>query len=332
VQDCIGRAGCFDSHMPESSLRLWACFCLLLVGGTEGAAQIKLEPAVLDLGRVGQRETFARTVTLTNTSRAVWEILAIQTDCACTAVTPKTKRLAPGESTAVSVVVESRSFQGQVVRQIAVQTTAGDAEFSVRMNVAPLGNWNIGAFPVMFPRSLLAQETKMGVRLSYAGEGRVELLTAAADVSWLDVTIAALDAPNAYELRLTKRPMAAPAGLLSATVRVTTSSRDQPVLTIPILTPVTSAAHLVPDPVVLPTVRVGEDSSGTFRIVDWVGQNPPAAHVAGGKITPVGVVDGAYAFTLTMRPQTAGMQVETLQVYDGQMMQIEVPVVLRAEP
>ncbi len=310
--------------------RLLVFILLLTAVGADGWARVSFSPELLDIGRVGQHASFERTVQVTNTGAAPLEILSVEPDCSCTLVIPEKRVLAAGESTPMKVVVESRSYQGEVIRRIKLSTSAGDEILMVKMNIAPLGDWNIAAYPIMFTRSQRKAEARLGVRLSPAEPGQpvTTLVSAETGAAWLEAEIVPVGNPGGYELKLLRKA-GAPAGMLKTEVRIHTASPDHAALVIPVFAPVASATRVSPNPLTLPRVRVGETAEAVFRVIAWEGENPPTLRLEGAEIAATESGDG---YRVTLRVRREGVETRVLRIDDGEVRVLETPVIVQGMP
>src|SRR4051812_44975990 len=96
-----------------------------LICAVDLRAQLKAEPASLDLGRQKQEQVARGEVKLVNTGTESVDITEVTADCSCTAGDPDKKTLAPGESTRLAISVETRSYEGELKRRVHVETTKG---------------------------------------------------------------------------------------------------------------------------------------------------------------------------------------------------------------
>lgn len=295
-------------------------------------AQLKFAPATVDLGRQLQHQQLERTVTVTNTGRAPLEILRVLSDCGCTVATPAERHLAPGASTTLQLHAETRTFQGVIERSITLETTLGDFSLPVQMQVAAFAEWDVTPLPVMLPPSNKADDARATVRLTFAGNGGTKALDAKANVPWLTAKLTPGERAGDYLLQLQKSAAIAPTGNLSAVVTVTTSDATKPTLSIPVFVAVNSGVRVTPNPILLPTTTVGTEARGTFRVIGWTGQHPPVVRLAEGEVHSAREPNGDFTFEVRIRPERAGALTQMVQLYDGEQVEIQVPLVLRAEP
>lgn len=94
------------------------------LGGDEAAAapRIRVEPEAFDFGKTLPEKTLRKEFTLRNFGEAELVIEGVSTTCGCTAAITAKTRLAPGDSTQLSVTLETRSYSGKLERQVLVRS------------------------------------------------------------------------------------------------------------------------------------------------------------------------------------------------------------------
>jgi len=308
-----------------------ALFSLLfVVAGGEARAQLKAEPASLDLGKHQQEQSVAAEVKLTNAGGAPLEILSVIADCSCTAATPEKRTLAPGESTPLKISVETRAYQGALHRNVHVQTSAGELLIPIVLNVSLYKSWTLNPSVIVLPSSSRGHEGTLQVTLQYTGGDKVTLGKIASAQSWLDAT-AASDDGKTFTITLVKRADA-PAGNHPVKVGVETTDPDEPQLTLNVFIPVTSALRITPNPVVMPTVKVGQPSSREIVIHGWSETDDPRLELSQGTARKLSREGGQVHFELSIAPGLPGPLTQLLRIYHGESLEAEIPVILRAEP
>lgn len=295
-------------------------------------AQLKFEPELVDLGKQKQHQQIERVVTVTNTSGAPLDILRMISDCGCTAGMPAELRLAPGASTTMKVHTDTRTFQGLIERRITLQTTMGDFSVPVRMQVSAFEDWTVSPLPVIMPPSMKDQAARNTVLLTYTGNAGTTAIEAKSNLPWLEAQLTVGERAGDYLLHLHKPAAAAPSGNLSAIVIVKTSDPAQSLISIPVYIPVHSGVRVAPNPIILPTTKAGQESRGYFRVMGWTGQNAPLAKMGSGEVVPAGELNGEFTFEVSVRPEREGALTQMVQLYDGAKLEVEVPMVVRAEP
>lgn len=93
-------------------------------------AVLSVEPDGFDFGTVRQGRTLNKEFALRNDGSADLEIEEIATDCGCAVAELTRKRLAPGESVALRVTLETRDEHGPIERHVLIRSN--DASQPVR--------------------------------------------------------------------------------------------------------------------------------------------------------------------------------------------------------
>lgn len=81
-----------------------------------------MQEKVHDFGRVSQGEKLSHTFTIKNKGDSALEIKKIVTACGCTAAVVDSKLIAPGTSTSVEVTFDTEGFRGQKEKKISIYT------------------------------------------------------------------------------------------------------------------------------------------------------------------------------------------------------------------
>ncbi|MFT3783737.1 MAG: DUF1573 domain-containing protein [Nibricoccus sp.] len=290
---------------------------------------VKAEPSAIDLGRRLQEQRIDVEVKLSNDGKEAVEILNVSADCSCTAAVPDKRTLAPGEATTLAISVETRGYYGKIRRNIHVQTSAGDLTIPIDLTIAMFKSWMLEPATIVFPPSSKGREAEMQVSLSYTGEGKVEIRKISCDPGFLQVHPASEDGRN-YVLKLMK-PADSPAGNYSIKVVIETSDAEEPQISFNVFASIASALRITPNPIVLPTVKVGQTSSREFFIQNWIGNEYPRVEVQDGLVKSFGLEGERLKFEISFTPSTPGPMTRLLRIYDGKTLESEIPVILRAE-
>ena len=170
----------------------------------------------------------------------------------------------------------------------------------------------------------------MQVTLDYSGGEKASVGKITCTPDWMDATAASADGKT-YSLSFVKRADA-PAGNHTVKVVVENSDPAEPQLTFSVFVPVTSALRVTPNPVVLPTIKVGQTVSHEIVINGWNGSGEPRLVLARGQTRKLELENGRFRFEISVTPVTPGPLTQLLRIYDGEALEAEVPVILRAEP
>jgi hypothetical protein len=297
---------------------------------SEARAQLKAVPSSLNLGRHPQQQSVAAEVLLTNSGSGPLEIIGVNPDCSCTVATPETHLLAPGESTPLKIVVETRTYQGLVHRNIHVQTSAGELSIPIELTVSLFKSWQLNPAVIVLPPSQKGREATMSVTLEYTGGDKASLGKIVSTPAWLEATAASSD-EKVFSINFVKQADA-PAGNHTVKVVVENSDKTEPQLTFNVFVPVTSALRITPNPVVLPTIKVGQSASHEIVINGWSGASEPRLELNQGKARKLEQESGRYRFEIVITPASPGPLTQLLRIYDGESLEAEIPVIVRAEP
>jgi len=303
---------------------------LILVGMAEARAQLKADPTTLNLGRHQQQQSVAAGVILTNAGSGPLEITGVNADCSCTVATPEKHLLAPGESTPLKIVVETRTYQGVVHRNVHVQTSAGQLSIPIEVMVSLFKSWQLNPAVIVLPPSQKGREAAMAVTLEYTGGGKASLGKIASTPAWLEATASGADG-KVFSINFIKRADA-PAGNHSVKVVVENSDQAEPQLTFNVFVPVTSALRITPNPVVLPTIKLGQSASHEIVISGWSGTGEPRLELNQGQARKLEQESGRFHFEIVLTPSAPGPLTQLLRIYDGESLEAELPVIVRAEP
>ncbi|RKY32477.1 MAG: hypothetical protein DRP74_02565 [Candidatus Omnitrophota bacterium] len=99
----------------------------------EVAAELREEPqenlakeeeaySIWDFGKVQEGEVLEHSFILQNDSQDTLNINSLNTSCGCTVSEVEKKSLAPGESTTINVIFNSKGYSGAVQQQVFVNT------------------------------------------------------------------------------------------------------------------------------------------------------------------------------------------------------------------
>jgi hypothetical protein len=307
---------------------LFSLFLLVVVG--EARAQLKAGPSSLNLGRRQQQQSVAAEVMLTNAGSGPLEITGVNSGCSCTVATPEKRLLAPGESTPLKIVVETRTYQGLVHRNVHVQTSAGELSIPIEVTVSLFKSWQLNPAVIVLPPSQKGRAATMAVTLEYTGGDKAGLGKIVSTPAWLEATATSADG-KVFSINFVKRPEA-PAGNHTVKVVVESSDQTEPQLTFNVFVPVTSDLRVTPNPVVLPTIKVGQSASHEIVINGWSGTAEPRLELNQGQARKLEQESGRFRFEIVITPAAPGPLTQLLRIYDGESLEAEVPVIVRAEP
>lgn len=302
----------------------------LAAGSALAYAGLQADPAAIDLGRRQQEQTVALEVKLTNTGADPLEILSVTADCSCTAAAPGKRKLAPGESTPLQISVETRGYVGRLRRNVHVQASTGELTIPVDLNISLFKNWSLEPSTIVMPPSPKGQVAEVRATLQHLSEGKAELGKIVCTPDWLQA-VPQSDDGKTYQLKFVK-PASAPAGNYSVKVVVATTDAEDPSLSFNVFVPITSSLRVMPNPVVLPTVKAGQTSTREITIQGWSAADVPHFDLAHGQIKLLHSEGGKITCEVTVQPPSPGPLTQLLRIYDGEKLEAEIPVIVRAEP
>lgn len=291
-------------------------------------AEVKPTPAAIDFGNQRQERVLKAAITLTNTGAKPVEIVRVGADCSCTAATSRLGNLAPGESTTVDVSFETRSYQGEVVRRVFVQTSEGDLLVPVRALVSAFDDWTFSQQGAVFAASNKGAEAKTSLLVRYLGKGEARVTGVRADVPW--ISAATEETPEGTRIVLTKRAEA-PAGNHQPAIHVSTTDAHEPEISFPAYVSVYSNLNIKPNPVLLPMTPVGKSVAIPLTLSGWEAREDPRFELEDGEAKVSQRDGGEVLASVSVTPRRAGSATRLLRIYAGDSLEAEVPVIVRAE-
>lgn len=319
------------NYFSRTTLFRLLCLALIsLASRPELWAEIKAEPASIDFGRQRQQKTASGTVKLTNTGKTPLTITHVAADCSCTAGTPEKRDLAPGESTNVDITFDTRNYQGEVHRRVLVETTSGEVTVQVQALVSAYDHWSLPAQIAIFPPSNKGTEANTSVALTYIGDGTpAEVKEIKSSVPWLKAEVTER-AAGTTTLTLTK-VAGAPAGNHQPKLTVYTTDTHEPEIDVPVFATVLSSLTLQPNPVLLPSVKVGTPAVLPVSLSGWEASVDPRFEIEGGQATLRKRDRSDVLFDVSVTPTQLGTSTQLLRIFAGDSVEAEIPVIIRAE-
>ncbi len=90
------------------------------------AASITVSPSVLEFGNCGHNQTIRKEVTISNNGTESLRITRIRSSCSCTKCSMKQRRIAPGSSETLSVVLSTGRVMGMLHKYVEIHTDQPD--------------------------------------------------------------------------------------------------------------------------------------------------------------------------------------------------------------
>jgi hypothetical protein len=317
--------------MSRSFGRGLVAFLLLFLAAAtcQLRAELKADLSPIDFGVQRPRQTLSAEVKLTNSGARPLEILSVQPDCSCTAGVPEKTKLEPNESTKLSIVVETRGYYGPLRRSVRIQTTDGELTIPIFLTVSLFKNWIMEPITIVMPASQRGDAAEVRVTFKHTGKGPSGFGKISCTPEWL--TGQAVKTLEGWRVAFTKQA-SAPAGNYTAKVSIETDDPEEPELAFNVFVPVTSALKVAPNPVILPTVKVGQEATREISIQNWSASTVPRLELAQGTARLTGHEQGAWRFEVTMTAVKPGPFTQILRIYDNASLEAEIPIILRAEP
>ncbi len=307
----------------------WSVAVVWMLGvAAQSLAQIAAEPAEVDFGRRAQNQIAEISVVLVNRGDREVTIQDVQVDCSCTAGTPGKHILAPGEKTSLSVRTETRSYQGEITRRLVLKTSAGDVVIPMKILVTPYENWTITPPFLTLAASPRGEEAGGEVRLDYLGEDAIQVEKIETEHAWFSGAVVRHEGKS-FWVKLTKLS-SAPAGHHMVRVTALTTDAKSPRVSFNVFLSVESALRMSPSPVILPTTAPGKETRVRVKLTGWRSTAAPRLELQPGRATVVGKTAEGFEIEVAMTPEKSGALTQLLRVYDGDALELEVPVITRA--
>jgi len=289
------------------------------------------DPAAVDFGRRAENQSFTARVRLTNATANPIAILSVQSDCGCLTGEAAIPQLAPGESTTLTVRMESGGSEGDFQHTLVVNSSAGPAvSIPVRMTVYHYADWVLSPPRVLLPPSRRGAEAVGELHLRYLGDTPPRISSIVSDSPWIEIAPSTASGNGiAYVVR--KLP-GAPGGAVYADIKIDTGDSGSPSLDVPVFAYITSNAAVDPDPIVMPAVAEGATTVATAKLKNWDGAGAPRPEITGGTARIKSRHGHDFILELTLIDAPAGSSTHTLSIYDGNQAVLAVPVIERTAP
>ncbi len=115
------------------------------VSATNASPKIEFESEQINLGKVVSGNPINAAFTFSNKGDAELEIIEVRAGCGCTKAESEKKKLAPGESSTITIVFNSTGFSGPVRKQITVRSNDPNRSsvlLSFDVEVVPIAKLN----------------------------------------------------------------------------------------------------------------------------------------------------------------------------------------------
>ena len=127
------------------------------------------------------------------------------------------------------------------------------------------------------------------------------------------------------------RPGGAPSGSHNVRFAVETTDTVNPKLEFNVFVPVFSNLRVAPSPLIFPTAKVGQAAVLRGKLLGWSTEGSPRFELNHGGVKVLSPESDGIPFEITITPKIAGSATQLMRVYEGEQLELEVPIVLRAE-
>ncbi len=307
---------------------LSAVFCVLLLAAPSARAQLRCDPSAVDFGRRPENKAFTAQVRLTNIGALPARIIGAEGDCGCLSAAPDAWTLGPGQSTPLSIRMQSGGAEGSIEHRVLVTTADGaNVAIPVRMDVFAFANWIIQPTRIILPTSRRGEPSSAELRITRLGAAQTGITSVGTGSPYITVA-AGPPAGSTVVYRVTKQ-RGAPAGPNYADVRITTDDPASPVLTVPVFAYATTALNVEPNPVILAGAGPGRPAAADVRVSGWDGPGSPRAEFSGGTGSVAAGSDGVWILHVAAAGPGEAAAVGRLLLFDGSGLVESVPVVQR---
>lgn len=191
---------------------------VLAASATNAAPKIEFENECIDLGKIASGNPITATFKSANAGDAELEITAVRPGCGCTKAETSKSKIAPGESSTITIVFNSSGYSGAVSKSISVATNdpaRPNLAISFKTEVVPLAKLkperlNFGSIKV--------NESRTHLLLVYPGDPQSFAITGAepqeSRVSVLGFKKISADAGDYWEVKVQVKAGPSPGRIL----------------------------------------------------------------------------------------------------------------------
>ncbi len=101
----------------------------LMIGAAWAAPVLEIPESEFNFGRTAQHATVAHTFWLKSTGDEPVEVVKVVPGCGCAKAPLKDSLLAPGDSTELTIIFDTRSYRGQVTKRPYLELADGDRKY-----------------------------------------------------------------------------------------------------------------------------------------------------------------------------------------------------------
>jgi hypothetical protein len=303
--------------------------------GVQGFAGINAQPAQLTMRPCKPGEVATATLQIVNSGDKLVNVLKVESDCGCTTVTMEKRSISAGASGVVEISIAPGNFQGDLRRNVTVETAEEKLTIPIRLWVTPYENWKFD------PAMVILRDAEEKMHLRYLGDGKVTL---GKIVTVPDVVVATVESSttNDFELSFRKHTDDLPSQSVKVTVETSDSVAHELSFVVFVAhrglepTPASVKSETVvrvsPSALNLGLVTVGEKAVGYFAISGWTRPDGPKVQMNRGSIRLLEASGGELRYEVSWVPPIPGLFTSVVTVFDDDSLRFEIPVVVRATP
>jgi hypothetical protein len=293
---------------------------------------LEIKPRGFILENVAKGEKRDLTFSITNLSKDKLAILGVKGDCSCTVVDASIKVIDVNSSSHVKVHIDGSVRLGTVKRSIEIRTDRGTITVPITLTVVDNPNWLLSKTSIHLPDSAIDTIVTSDFTISWANIAvkPTAIVGVATDVSWLTAKVERVS-ESTYKTFLVKA-RTAPAGFSKAQISIETSDPNSRFIRVPVFLVVNSEFYMSPNPVVMPSTKVGELATMVIRMGGWNGSEIPILTVDNGQVRRTTVSNERFAlYEIRLKPSAAGIRTTRAEVKQGATVIKTFPVLIRGE-
>jgi hypothetical protein len=259
---------------------------------------------VYDFGKVKSGETVRHTYTFTNTGTQVLEVTNVQPSCGCTAAGEWTRRIEPGQIGTIAIQFNSAGFGGEVLKTVTVNST-DKAHPSLTLQLKGLVWKPVDVLPSFAVLNIMPDATSAStiVRITNNTDEYISITSEPkCSTTEFRAEIRTNHPGKEFQLEIKAVPPFKP-GNSQATVTLTTTSTNLPLVSVGLWSIVQPKLAVIPDKVTLPPAPIAVKTLPTITIqnnsTNLVTVSEPACSLANVDLTFKEAIAGrAYVVTL----------------------------------
>lgn len=196
-----------------------------------------------NFGRVSQGKLVEKSFSLKNSGNAPLKIEGVHADCGCTAAKLKKKTLSPGESTDINITFDTDGFSGEKKKSVRVYTNDPlNRSISFSLSGRIISEVEVSPRRVSFKNLDLKSIGSSKKRLRVNLERGKNLKVLSASSRSPHVLIEKIGEQD-FEISLDSTT---PSGVFKSNISIKTTSKDHPIVTVPVFAVVRGALYFEP--------------------------------------------------------------------------------------